>query len=329
MSTEGDEIFRSLPDGRTRLLGIVGDPLDHSRSPGLHTAVLRELGKNLVYVPVPVSGARLRAFLGLAVELGFVGLNVTTPYKEKVFRLVEAMDEETRRTRMVNTVAFDTAPPRGTGTDGAGVLRWLRWVDAPGPYGVLGFGPTARSIVHRAWEGAPLEVVVTRRPRAVRLELAKWRDADDPRGRAPSGAVDEQRGRAPGRDTDERRGSGRRVAEGRLQGSGPNVVGWKQISEAHLAAVRTWISVLPPAVPLPQRFWELIDPSAVVLDMNYGNGRTDQCDAARTRGHRAADGLGPLLEQAALSLSTWLREDVPVALFQRVAGAAEDELRPR
>ena len=294
MSPIDERVFRSLPDGNTRLLGIVGDPLDHSRSPELHTAVLREMGRNLVYLPVPVSATRLRAFLGLAAEIGFVGLNVTTPYKEKVFGLVEPMEEETRRTRMVNTVSFEGGKPRGTGTDGAGVLRWLRWVDAPGPYGVLGFGPTARSIVHRAWaENAPIEIVVTRRSRAVRAQLSKWRGEDG------------------------------------LPGNGPSVIGWDEIDAARPGVIGTWISVLPPGVPTPQPFWDAIDRNAVLLDMNYGEGRTDQCSAARRHGHRAADGLGPLLEQAALSLSMWLHENVPVSLFHRVCGARQDELRPR
>ncbi|MEZ4651291.1 MAG: hypothetical protein R3E97_21370 [Candidatus Eisenbacteria bacterium] len=85
-----------LPNGRTRLLGILGDPIDHSLSPELHTAVLRKLDRNMLYVPVPVSKGRLRAFLGLAAEQGFRGCNVTTPYKEQVPRAAEPRDGDTQ-----------------------------------------------------------------------------------------------------------------------------------------------------------------------------------------------------------------------------------------
>ncbi|MBK8230599.1 MAG: hypothetical protein IPK72_08460 [Candidatus Eisenbacteria bacterium] len=52
----------ALPNGRTRLLGDRGDPLEHSLSPALHSAVLRRLDRNLLYVPLPVPEARLATF---------------------------------------------------------------------------------------------------------------------------------------------------------------------------------------------------------------------------------------------------------------------------
>ncbi|MBK8231263.1 MAG: hypothetical protein IPK72_11870 [Candidatus Eisenbacteria bacterium] len=86
-----------------------GDPLEHSLSPALHSAVLRRLDRNLLYVPLPVPEARLATFLREAGSMGIVGVNVTTPYKELVARRVTARDLETRRTRMVNTVTFTGA----------------------------------------------------------------------------------------------------------------------------------------------------------------------------------------------------------------------------
>ncbi|MCA9729087.1 MAG: hypothetical protein R3E12_17080 [Candidatus Eisenbacteria bacterium] len=294
---------REPPDGRTRLLGIVGDPLAHSRSPSLHSAVLRALDRNLLYVPVPVSNARLRRFVEMARDLGFVGFNVTTPYKERVYRWIEPLDRETQRTRMVNTVLVGRGRPRGTGTDGAGVVRWLeRSGLTRSPIGVLGFGPAARSIVHRCWQdGLPIASVWTRRPRAVARMLADWRHH--------------------ARD---------------LPGNGPSVCDWKQVAgsggalpAAQVHGVRTWVSTLPPEAILPMAFWRTMRSDAVVLDLNYGDGRDRICRAARRHGKPASDGLGPLLEQAALSLSLWLEEEVPVGAFRRAAGVRSADLRPR
>jgi shikimate dehydrogenase len=240
----------------------------------------------LIYLPFPVSEDRLPAFLALAPRLGVRGLNVTTPYKEAVARLVQPMDEETRQAGMVNTVCFPDPAPRGCGTDGAGILDYLRGAGLAGEaYGVLGFGSTARSLAYRGWAtGHPPQVVVTRRPAEVRSVLESW-------------------------------GAGT-VAVADWSGLGP-------------ASPRLWVSTLRPEVPaLPAEFWAAGGNAGVLLDMNYGPDRTTRMAEARTRGWRAADGLGPLCRQAALSLSLWLGEEVPARLFFRALGRTERSLRP-
>ena len=279
------------PDGRTRLLGIVGRPLDHSLSPRLQSAVLRMLERNLIYLPLPVSVERLPELLSLAGEIGLLGLNVTTPYKEAVAGLVRAADRETERTGMVNTIRFTPDGPQGCGTDGVGILDWMAAQRLDGlERGVLGFGPTARSLIHRALAiGRPVRWIVTRRPAVVRETVRSWGDAE------------------------------------------VEVCGWDGLSAILRPRGRTlWVSTLPPAAfPLPDEFWDRIGRRALLLDMNYGDGRTPAVAEARGRGLPAADGRGPLLHQAARSLSLWLGEEVPVKLFQAALGEAPSALRPR
>ncbi|MGA0123271.1 MAG: shikimate dehydrogenase family protein [Gaiellales bacterium] len=72
--------------GTTRLLGVIGDPVSHSRSPRMQNAALRAMGLDWAYVPLPVPAAGLAdALRGLA-AVGFVGVNVTVPHKEAVAR---------------------------------------------------------------------------------------------------------------------------------------------------------------------------------------------------------------------------------------------------
>lgn len=279
-----------LPDGRTRLLGIVGHPLDHSLSPTLHTAVLRMLDRNLIYVPFPVTEARLPRFFQEAPGIGVIGLNVTTPFKELAARWVRAEDEETRRTSMVNTIRFGADGPSGFGTDGAGILRWLQEAGLAGrPFGLLGFGATARSLTYRAIsQGQVPGAVVTRRPEEVRACLADW--GVDP----------------------------------------PDLCSWDSVDAGGLLpGLSVWISTLPDHARVPpEAWWKSLSRRAVVLDMNYGPGRARVAEAARERGLRAADGTGPLLHQAALSLSAWIGEEVPVGLFYRALGRSSRALRP-
>ncbi len=279
------EVRRFLPDGRTGLLGIVGRPIEHSRSPELHTAVLRLLDRNLIYVPFPVSKGGLPAFFRAAPGLGVVGVNVTTPYKEIAARLVRPADRETERTGMVNTVRFLPEGPIGCGTDGAGILGWLQEQRLGGrPFGVLGFGATARSLVYRALDRKrPLRWIITRRPGRVRSCLTAWRLGV------------------------------------------PDILGWDNLESVMGQGVQRlsslWISSLPPDVQVPAAFWRRLPARARIIDLNYGPGRAGIRRQAIAHGFPAGDGLGPLCHQAALSLSFWLGVRVPVRLFHEAAGS--------
>jgi shikimate dehydrogenase len=263
--------------------------------------VLRALDRNLIYLPLPVSEDRLPALLSEAPGLGILGFNVTTPYKEAVARLVRPLDEETARTGVVNTVVMAEGGPAGCGTDGAGILRYLQIAGLGGvPYGVLGFGATARSLIHRGWQdGHPPAMIVTRRPEAVRAALASWREASSERIAVTDW---DDLGVEPGR-------GGEKTASVPRPG--------------------VWVSTLPPEVPaLPAPFWARARAGAVLLDLNYGAGRTVRMEEARVHGWSSADGLGPLCCQAALSLSLWLGEDVPAGMYVRALGRTERSLRP-
>lgn len=288
---------RGLPSGRTRLLGIVGDPIDHSLSPALHTDVLRQLDRDLLYVPVPVSASRLRDFVKLAPALGFLGVNVTTPFKESAAKLAYVHGSE-QWTGMINTLCFPVhGKPLGTGTDGPGVMRWLESLSLDdAPLCVLGFGPTARSITAAAWQERRRVSIVTRDPARTRRWLARARRAA-PRAYAERHA--------------------------------PRVVGWRDSELSLERGRRTILSTLPAGTrALPIAFSSLVARGDVWLDLNYGEGRTPLLSDARAQGLRGVDGVGALLEQAALSLSMWLGEEVPSRLFRRALGRPASSYRP-
>jgi len=109
--------------GRTKLLGVLGAPIEHSLSPVLQNAALRAAGLDYVYVALPVKRDALRsAVLGLR-DAGFCGFNVTIPFKTEIIAVLDALDEDARRIGAVNTVVVG-ADGRLTGhnTDAAGFL---------------------------------------------------------------------------------------------------------------------------------------------------------------------------------------------------------------
>ena len=153
--------------GKTKLLGIIGHPIEHSLSPRMHNAAFAADGVDYVYVAMDVGPDRLpTAVKGLA-ALGFVGFNVTMPHKEAVLPLLDQLDEGARLTCAVNTVVVGKRGLlRGLNTDGSG------FVEACGEAGVslhgrrvliLGAGGAAAAIaVASLGEGASRLYIVNR-----------------------------------------------------------------------------------------------------------------------------------------------------------------------
>lgn len=134
--------------GRTRLAGVVGDPVEHSRSPQLHNHWLRRYDIDGLYLPLRVAPAAFaRALAGLGAA-GFVGLNVTLPHKEAAYRFVDRRDRSAERSGAVNTIVFDKDQTIGSNTDGEGFVANLQAHDVQpgGRVLLLGAGGAARAI---------------------------------------------------------------------------------------------------------------------------------------------------------------------------------------
>lgn len=161
-------------DGHTRLVGLIGYPVEHTRSPQMHNAAFDALNLNYCYVPLPVAPTDLSAAIaGLAV-LGFVGVNVTIPHKQAVIPYLDELSAEAQAIGAVNTIVFASGRRIGYNTDGAGFLRALtdRGFSAAGRRAlVLGAGGAARAVVH-ALSQAGAEVTVLNRTEAKAASLA-------------------------------------------------------------------------------------------------------------------------------------------------------------
>jgi shikimate dehydrogenase len=154
----------------TRLAGVIGWPVSHSRSPQMHNAAFAALDLDWAYVALPVPRVRLAdALRGLA-ALGFAGVNVTIPHKQAVAALCHELSAEAERAGSVNTVTVaGGARLLGDTTDGAGMLDAIGALPAAAL--VLGAGGAARAAV-AALVDRGLDVAVSaRRERAV-AELA-------------------------------------------------------------------------------------------------------------------------------------------------------------
>ncbi len=112
--------------GKTRVCGVIGDPVEHSLSPVMHNAAFQELNLDFVYVVFRVRKDELREAIVGAKSLDIRGLNVTMPHKNAVMKYLDEIDPTARAIGAVNTILNDEGKLIGYNTDGIGALKALK-----------------------------------------------------------------------------------------------------------------------------------------------------------------------------------------------------------
>lgn len=108
--------------GKTNVFGIIGDPVEHSLSPGMHNAAFKELGLDNIYVPFQVKAENLEDAIIGAQSLGIKGFNVTIPHKTEVINYLDYLDIAAGLIGAVNTIEFGKNGAVGHNTDGIGAV---------------------------------------------------------------------------------------------------------------------------------------------------------------------------------------------------------------
>ena len=272
--------------GRAVFAGVIGDPVGHSLSPRLHGHWLVRYGVDGVYLPFQVRPSLLESALRGLVSLGARGCNITVPYKERVFELVDSVDPLTRCVGAVNTVIIAAdGTLEGRNTDGFGFLESMSagvsaWSAHRGPAVVLGAGGAARAIVAALLQAGCPEI------RLVNRTLARAENMAD-------------------------------------QFGGPlSVIPWLQRASAlHDISllVNATILGMESQAPLDLSL-DVLPRDALVTDIVYVPLETRLLAEARARGNPTVDGLGMLLHQARPGFEAWfgVRPTVDDALRQAV-----------
>ncbi len=257
--------------GASRLAGVMGWPVAHSRSPALHGFWLAEHGIDGAYLPLPVKPENLRRSLEALAMMGFAGCNLTIPHKEDALNIVDQIDETARRAGAINTIMVDQHGRLvGSNSDMFGFLEALRaavpgWSAKAGPAVVLGAGGAARGVVAALIDDGATEIRLVNRTPARAAALA----------RALGGPV--------------------------------RCIPWEEraaaLTGAALLVNATSLGMAgQPALELPL---DALPAAAVVNDIVYVPLETPLLAAARARGHEAVDGLDMLLHQGRPGFAAW------------------------
>ncbi|NWK55197.1 shikimate dehydrogenase [Verrucomicrobiaceae bacterium N1E253] len=104
-------------------LAVLGKPIKHSASPGMHQAALDHAGLDMRFIRLEVEPGEIKETLNKMQELGFVGCNITVPHKLEAIDACDQLTEDAQAIGAINTILFDNGSIIGHNTDAPGLAR--------------------------------------------------------------------------------------------------------------------------------------------------------------------------------------------------------------
>lgn len=91
--------------GTTSLTGVLGYPIEHSKSPQMHNFAFKSLGLDYVYMAFEIQEGLIKEGVDAMKILNAIGFNITMPHKKEVIGVLDEVSEEARIIGSVNTVS--------------------------------------------------------------------------------------------------------------------------------------------------------------------------------------------------------------------------------
>lgn len=248
---------------------VLGNPISHSKSPRIHALFAEQTGRRIEYVAIQVDLGGFAQAVEHFVATGGKGLNVTVPFKQDAWKLVDERTPRAARAKAVNTIVVQASSRLlGDNTDGVGLVRDLTNNHGLSLAGtrllLLGAGGAARGVIEPLLQAGVGEIVIVNRTADKAYTLAAdFQDA------------------------------------GTIRGGGWNAFG---AAPFDIIVNATAASLQGEALALPAH---ILKPGAFCYDMMYGPIPTAFLTWAQQHGTRRADGLGMLVEQAAEAFRSW------------------------
>jgi len=273
--------------GKTKVCGIIGEPIEHTLSPTMHNAAFEKLNLDFVYVPFKVKMGMLREAIRGMRNLGIVGLNVTMPYKSTVMQYLDEVDLTARHVDAVNTILNEGGNLIGYNTDGVGALNALKenGVALNGKnLLLLGAGGAGKAIAfHTAQKAAKLVILNRTLQKAKKLTEALRKEFKN-------------------KEIICKKLSAEAVKE--------------ELKNANILINATSIGMHPniDQSPVPSR---LMKPDLCVMDIVYNPPETKLLKDAKAAGAKVVSGIEMLVYQGAASFEIWTKHRAPVEVMKQ------------
>lgn len=280
-----------IPDAKTKLYLVLGNPVSHSLSPALHNAAFKAQGMNSIYLASNVRENGLNSALEGIRALSVSGANVTSPYKEAVIKYLQSISPEAERIDAVNTILNREGNLHGTTTDGEGFYRSLNEISYICDYNktvmVVGAGGACRAAAYTLLSHGAGDVVIVNRTRQRGEALADLLTSSTAAGATSVIELEKEQIKSAMREC--------RLIVYSLPLDSPEFLA--AVSEA-----------------------DFINSNHLLYDLRYHPSCTEVMKLFRDRGGRSSNGLGMLLWQAALAYELFTGRSAPVEVMKKAVG---------
>ena len=285
-----ERIRVSKIDGKTRLVGLFGYPVEHSFSPLMHNGAFHHLGLNYAYLPFPVAPENLKEAVAGVKALGLLGVNVTIPHKERVMEYLDQISPAAKLIGAVNTIVCRNGELTGYNTDGPGFIKSLEMEAKTKVAGksivVIGAGGAARAVaIQSALEDAQKIILVNRDPAKAQGIKKSLKE------------------------------SGKNCVVEIYELDDPS---WKKgLEQTDILVDTSPVGMYPHIDVAPVVEPEFLTPNLLVCDLVYNPLETVLLKTAKERGAKTWGGLGMLIYQGALAFELWTGEKAPVEIMEK------------
>ena len=265
---------------RAELTGVFGDPVDDNPTGVVEEAGFAARGLNYRYLTIRVTDGELPDAIAAVRALHMKGINLTMPHKVKVLPYLDELSEAASIIGAVNTVIAREGKLYGENTDGKGFLKALTDHQAS-PDGkvvtILGAGGAARAIAVECALAGAKQIYIVNRTRGRGEELAEL------------------------------------IASKTAAAS--SYIPWTEHlsvpGDTEILIQATNIGLAPDVNGCPDLDFDSIKPSMVASDVVFNPPETPFLKEAAARGARTINGLGMLVNQAALNFTLWTGVEAP------------------
>ncbi|MEH2174469.1 shikimate dehydrogenase [Nostoc sp.] len=277
--------------GKTKLLGVIGHPVEHSLSPVIHNAAIAQLGLDYIYLPFPIEPQNLEVAIAGFAAVGVVGFSVTIPHKQAIIPLLSEITPLAQTIGAVNTVSRQNNQWVGTNTDIEGFIAPLQttykqdWSQKIAV--ILGNGGAARAVVAGCTQLGFAQIHVVGRNMQ---RLQEFRNSWSNSALADKFQVHQ----------------------------------WEElpklIPQANLLVNTTPIGMYPKVDESPLSVEEIanLPTGAIAYDLIYIPKPTQFLQQAEKQGAIAIDGLEMLVQQGVAALKIWLQQEtLPVEVMRQ------------
>ncbi|HNY90371.1 MAG TPA: shikimate dehydrogenase [bacterium] len=266
---------------RTRLFGLIGDPVSHSLSPIMQNHLFKLFGLDGVYLAFRTAGERLAEAISGARALALAGLNVTIPHKSAVVPLCDYRSPEVELLGVANTLVFRDGRIHAFTTDHSGFVDSLGGEKSrfSGSRVLLfGAGGSARAVAFALARLGIARLTIVNRSRTRGEELAEF--------------------------------CSRELAISAVEAISPldPVLGGK-ITEAAILINATACGMFPHIEESPLSAFDLIDRRHFIYDLVYNPRETRFMRESGARGAAVQGGLDMLIFQGLAALNHWFYSD--------------------